>query len=75
VLVEHTGAVSNDKNPRCCRDIGRPRTRPDRVLADKAYSWRAISAHLMNRGIGSVIPEPDDQRPTASASAHPAADR
>jgi hypothetical protein len=20
VLVEHTGAVSNDKNPRCCRD-------------------------------------------------------
>ena len=118
MLVEHTGAVSNDKNPRCCRDepgdhalgrsrgglstkihaavdgrgrplailltpgqagdapmmlpllahlrvqrtIGRPRTRPDRVLADKAYSSRAIRAHLRTRGIGSVIPEPDDQK-------------
>lgn len=118
VLVEHTGAVSNDKNPRCCRDepgdhalgrsrgglstkihaavdgrgrplailltpgqagdapmmlpllahlrvqrtIGRPRTRPNRVLADKAYSSRAIRAHLRTRGIGSVIPEPDDQK-------------
>ncbi|MGH3117752.1 MAG: IS5 family transposase [Gaiellales bacterium] len=113
----HRG-VSNDKNPRCCRDergdhalgrsrgglstkihaavdgrgcplailltpgqagdapmmlpllahlrvqrtIGRPRTRPDRVLADKAYSSRAIRAHLRTRGIGSVIPEPDDQK-------------
>jgi hypothetical protein len=93
-LVEHTGAMSNDKDPRCCRDelgdhvlgrsrgglstkihaaldgrgrrlailltpgqagdapkmlpllahlhvqrtIGPPRTRPDRVLAEKAYS-------------------------------------
>jgi hypothetical protein len=93
VLVEHRGAVSNDKNPRCrrtnraitpsaaraagrarrstpgrrtgaarwpsCsppagpmmlpllahlrvqRTLGRPRTRPDWVLADKAYSSRA----------------------------------
>ncbi len=39
-----------------------PRTRPDRVLADKAYSSRAIRAHLRTRGIGSVIPEPDDQK-------------
>jgi transposase len=44
------------------RTIGRPRTRPDRVLADKAYSSRAIRAHLRTRGIGSVIPEPDDQK-------------
>jgi transposase len=29
--------------PRAC---GRPRTRPDRVLADKAYSSKAIRAHL-----------------------------
>lgn len=33
-----------------------------RVLADKAYSSRAIRAHLRTRGIGSVIPEPDDQK-------------
>lgn len=38
-----------------------PRTRPDRALADKAYSSRAIRAHLRARGIGSVIPEPHDQ--------------
>ena len=45
--------------PRCCR---RPRTRPDRVLADKAYSSRAIRTHLRERGITAVIPEPDDQK-------------
>jgi transposase len=44
------------------RPLGRPRTRPDRVLADKAYSSRAIRTHLRARGIGSVIPEPDDQK-------------
>jgi len=32
------------------------------VLADKAYSSRAIRAHLRTRGIDSVIPEPDDQK-------------
>ena len=41
---------------------GRPRTRPDRVLGDKAYSSRAIRDHLRQRGITSVIPEPDDQK-------------
>jgi transposase len=40
---------------------GRPRTRPDRVRADKAYSSRAIRAHLRDRGIGAVIPQPSDQ--------------
>jgi hypothetical protein len=44
------------------RTIGRPRARPDRVPADKAYSSRAIRAHLRTRGIRSVIPEPDDQK-------------
>jgi transposase len=48
-------------HPRVQRTIGRPRTRPDRVLADKAYSSRAIRAHLRTGAIGSVIPEPDDQ--------------
>lgn len=40
---------------------GRPRSRPDRVRADKAYSSRAIRTHLRERGIGAVIPEPADQ--------------
>ncbi len=44
------------------RPRGRPRARPDRVLADKAYSSKAIRAHLRARGIGAVIPEPDDQK-------------
>jgi transposase len=40
---------------------GRPRTRPDRVRGDKAYSSRAIRGHLRDRGIVAVIPEPADQ--------------
>jgi transposase len=40
---------------------GRPRTRPDRVLADKAYSSRANRALLRCRGIRAVIPEKEDQ--------------
>jgi hypothetical protein len=40
---------------------GRARTRPDRVRGDKAYSSRAIRAHLRSRGITAVIPEPADQ--------------
>ncbi len=40
---------------------GRPRSRPDRVRGDKAYSSRAIRTHLRTRGIGAVIPEPADQ--------------
>ncbi len=40
---------------------GRPRTRPDAVRADKAYSSRAIRTHLRDRGITAVIPEPADQ--------------
>jgi len=40
---------------------GRPRTRPRRVIADKAYSSRAIRAHLRRRGIAATIPVPADQ--------------
>lgn len=40
---------------------GRPRTRPTRVLADKAYSSRSNRAYLRRRGIGCTIPEKDDQ--------------
>ncbi len=41
---------------------GRPRTRPARVLCDKAYSSRSIRSHLRKRGITATIPEPADQR-------------
>ncbi|MFE4537630.1 transposase [Streptomyces scopuliridis] len=40
---------------------GRPRTRPDAVAGDKAYSSRANRAHLRERGIKAVIPEKKDQ--------------
>lgn len=40
---------------------GRPRTRPDRVLADKAYGSRANRAYLRRRGIRCTIPEKADQ--------------
>ena len=40
---------------------GRPRSRPDRVLGDKAYSSKANRQLLRRRRITAVIPEPDDQ--------------
>ena len=39
---------------------GRPRTRPDALLADKAYSSRGHRALLHARGITAVIPERAD---------------
>ena len=40
---------------------GRPRTTPDAVLGDKAYSARAHRRLLRSRGITTVIPERSDQ--------------
>nr|WP_203665997.1 IS5 family transposase [Streptomyces parvus] len=40
---------------------GRPRTKPDRVRADKAYGSRANRAYLRRRGVGCTIPEKADQ--------------
>jgi transposase len=40
---------------------GRPRTRPERVLADKAYTSRANRAYLRRRGIKATIPSKADQ--------------
>lgn len=40
---------------------GRPRTRPDRALGDKAYGSRANRACLRRRGIACTIPEPADR--------------
>ena len=43
------------------RGPGRPRTTPDAILGDKAYSSRAHRALLRSRGIKTVIPQPSDQ--------------
>ena len=40
---------------------GRPRTRPDYVIADKGYSSRANRRLLRSRGIAHTIPEKADQ--------------
>ncbi|GAA3770992.1 IS5 family transposase [Plantactinospora mayteni] len=40
---------------------GRPRTRPDRVLADKAYTSKANRDYLRRRGIKATIPTKADQ--------------
>ncbi len=40
---------------------GRPRTRPDRVLGDKAYGSRANRSYLRRRGIRCTIPEQADR--------------
>jgi transposase len=44
------------------RTVGRPRTRPRTLLADKAFSSRSIRSHLRRRRIKAVIPSPSDQR-------------
>jgi transposase len=41
---------------------GRPRTRPDELLADKAYSSTAIRSHCRDRGIRATIPLKADQQ-------------
>jgi transposase len=43
------------------RPVGRPRTRPDRALADKAYTSRANRRYLRRRGIKATIPSKADQ--------------
>lgn len=56
---------------------GRPRTRPGRLLGDKAYSNKAIRGYLRRRRIAATIPEPDDQiahrRARGSAGGRPPA--
>lgn len=41
---------------------GRPRIRPDRLCADKAYRNTWIRQYLRRRGIRSTIPHKSDQR-------------
>jgi transposase len=40
---------------------GRPRTRPERVVADKGYPSKANRAYLARRGIKATIPDRADQ--------------
>ncbi|MFF1715550.1 IS5 family transposase [Streptomyces sp. NPDC058268] len=42
--------------------VGRPRSRPDHVLADKAYTSRKNRRYLRRRGISHTIPERLDQQ-------------
>ncbi|MGZ3113273.1 IS5 family transposase [Streptomyces sp. H62] len=42
--------------------VGRPRCRPDQVIADKAYSSRGFRAYLRKRGIAHTISEKTDQQ-------------
>ncbi|MEU5698528.1 IS5 family transposase [Streptomyces aurantiacus] len=44
------------------RGPGRPRSRPDRVRGDKAYSSRDNRAYLRRLGSKATIAQPDDQR-------------
>ena len=41
---------------------GRPRTRPGRLLADKAYSNQSIRSYLRRRRIKATIPQKSDQQ-------------
>ena len=41
---------------------GRPRKRPDHLIADKGYSYPRCRALLRRRGISHTIPERSDQR-------------
>ncbi|WP_369148967.1 IS5 family transposase [Streptomyces sp. R44] len=41
--------------------VGRPRKRPDRVRADKAYDSRKNRSYLRRRGIKATIPVPADR--------------
>ncbi|MER7475848.1 IS5 family transposase [Micromonospora sp. NPDC000018] len=56
---------------------GRPRVRPDRVIADRAYTSRANRAHLRRRGFNACIPSKLDQdahrRAKGSAGGRPPA--
>lgn len=40
---------------------GRPRTRPDTLIADRAYTSGVTRTELRRRGIKAVIPEKSDQ--------------
>lgn len=48
---------------------GRPRSRPDRVLADRSYSYPLYRRYLRRRGIPHTIPERIDHQRTRTRRA------
>lgn len=54
-------------------DGGRPRTRPDRVLADKAYTSKANRRYLRRRGIPSKADHDANRRKKGSKGGRPPA--
>jgi uncharacterized short protein YbdD (DUF466 family) len=54
-----TAVLDDIRVPR--KGKGRPRTRPDRVLADKGYPSKANRAWLRARRIAATVPERDNQ--------------
>ncbi|WP_327152635.1 hypothetical protein [Nocardia sp. NBC_01329] len=54
ILPQFTAVLDGIAVPRL--GPGRPRTRPDEVRADKAYSSAANRSHLRKRGIKATIP-------------------
>jgi transposase len=63
-----TAVMAGIRIPRAGR--GRPRTRPGWLLADKAYSSRAIRSWARRHGIRAIIPEPADQARNRQAKGH-----
>lgn len=55
------------------RDVGRPRTRPDAVRGDKAYSSRAIRGYLRPAASKPSFPNPTTRRAIENAEDHAAA--
>ena len=58
---QFTTVLGRIRVPRWCGP-GRPRTRPVRVLGDKAYSARGNRTYLRRRGIPATIPVKADQQ-------------
>jgi transposase len=50
------------RTARLPRRRGRPRTRPKRLLGDRAHGTPAIRGYLRRRGIAAVIPQRADER-------------
>jgi hypothetical protein len=59
-----TGGATRPPGRRCRQApwSGPPRLRPDRIAGDRGYSSGAARDGLRRRGIGSVIPQPRNQR-------------
>lgn len=55
-----TKVIDDIRVPRL--STGRPRTRPDAVIADKAYSNSIIRSYLSARGIKAVIPQKSNEK-------------